>query len=157
MFTDTPWNIKIRQVAEKFQNATISVYGLGAEETFNVAANTGGSRKLIKVYSGKARVQEVSANRDHEGSPTRNPNAEVLMRFQLSPDSGWADDFTDPSSYTSALGARRVLRDWRVRVSDGGDNPGLTKMSFTVDASVNSSYMAVVDILCTFTPDVEVS
>lgn len=158
MFTEVPWNVRIREAAERFQNATVTVYRLGGEDApFDVETNTGGSRVRIPVYKGKARVQEVSANRDHEGSTVRNPNSEVLMRFQLPPHSGWADDFDSPTSYTSELGARRLLRDWQILVTDGADNPGLTRMSFTIDTNVNSSHMAVVDILCTFTPDVEVS
>jgi hypothetical protein len=121
---------------------------------FDPETNTGGVRTSKPVYKGKARVQMFSNNRDHLGVGTFNPNSEVGIRVQVDPHTGWVENFNNPNGvYTSDLGTNAVIRDWKIKIINGGENPSLTNRWLVVDTFVNASSRAVVDIVCTMNSD----
>lgn len=127
----------------------------GIATDFDVDNNTGGGSETVVIYDGPARVQQRSMNKDKEGI-SFNPTAEVSMLVQLRRDEGWADDFSNPTDYNNARGARKVLRGWRVVVTDGGMTPGLEEEMLFVDAMFNSNFEATVDLMCTNVLEAEV-
>lgn len=157
MFAVKPWHERVYDKVVQYQTAEIEIIAPGLFTEFNVTKGTGGFHAAIVVYKGKARIQQYSNNRDQFGTDVRNPSAEVAIRIQIDPKTGWADSFTSPASYTNSIGARRVLRDWKVRVTNGASNPGLTKLSYSIDSSVDSNFQAVMNLNCSALPDIEVS
>lgn len=108
---------------------------------YDPVTNTGGNETPTLIWSGKARIQQLSATRGANlgGQATQNPTLQRTIIFQI------------PSQIENGYNGR-IERGWLIRVRDGGESPYLAGYNFFVDSSANSSMswlrtvIAIVDV-----------
>lgn len=118
------WQDQIHAAAIQYMNAEVCFYEI-IEGDYDEVTNTGEKSVAVITWRGKARVQQLRTARDANTNYQRSDSR--AFRFQLDPDDN------PPAVYAGT----------KARVIDGGRDPQLENLAYTVDSAINSSHMAV--------------
>lgn len=125
--TFSDWEQQIADVSSlsDFQNATINIYDPSLlTKSYDYDTNAYTVSGDAVVYSGQARIQPLRNARDSQFM-VGDPSSSKIITVQIP----WSE-------------VEYVRKGFQVQVTDGGRNPSLTGLLFTVVADVNSSHMA---------------
>lgn len=128
MLTFSSWDAQISPVTElpEFQNATIRITNSQLlTTTYDYEDNEYTVSGEDVVYEGQARIQPNRSAREVNFSPVQDLSTAKSVIIQI------------PSAEII-----NIRRGFQVQVIDGGRNPNLENLLFTVVADVNSSHMA---------------
>jgi hypothetical protein len=117
--------------AQRWMNGTIEIVDPDLENmVWDEWTNTASGSEVV-LWSGSARIQQVSSEtRDPDGGMAVLSNRRV--RFQV------------PRDDTRAFVRAGLV----VRVTDGGEFPGLENIQFNISSAINSSYAWLLTIEC---------
>ena len=122
------WSEQIAAAAEQFMNAAIEIYDPQTQVVttpYDAVTGLGGESTPVVLWSGKARVQHL--RQPQEVTTAAEWTAYRSYRFQV------------PLDEVSGL----IDKGMRIRVTDAGRDPSLSQMTYTIEASTNSSHAAV--------------
>lgn len=123
------WSEQITAAAEQFMNAAIEIYDPNTSVPptipYDPVTGLGGESEPAVLWSGKARVQHL--RQPQEVTTAAEWTAYRSYRFQV------------PLDEVSGL----IDKGMRIRVTDAGRDPSLLQMTYTIEASTNSSHAAV--------------